>query len=230
MMSYNITMEGTLYIVATPIGNLTDITQRALNTLESADFVLAEDSRVVSNISKHFDIQINTLIYHQHSGATQKENILNLLNSGKNLALVTDAGTPGISDPGNELINYLLFQNPEIKVVPVPGPSSLTAALSVCGFNVSKFIFLGFFPKRKKSKTFKIVSELEVPVVYFDSPYRFIKNLRGLEDTVGQRRICVCRELTKIHETIYRGTISEVLEKLGEAKIRGEIVVVIEGK
>lgn len=223
-------MLGKLYVVATPIGNFEDISLRALEVFKEVDCLLTEDTRSANRILMHFNLKIPVISYHQHSGLSKKEKILSLLVGGKNLALITDAGTPGISDPGNELIDYLLTKEPSVKVVPVPGPSSLTCALSICGFNVSKFLFLGFLPKRKKIKIYKMIQELEVPIVYFDSPFRVIKNLQELKSFIGEKRVCVCRELTKIHETIYRGQINEVLDKLVQDKIRGEIVVVIEGK
>ena len=221
-------MDGTLYVVATPIGNLSDITIRAKEVLSSVDFILAEDTRVVRNITKYLDIQNNTLIYHQHSGNTTKEKILNLLNSGQTLALVTDAGTPGVSDPGNELIDYLLSNNPNIKIVPIPGPSALTTALSVCGFNVSQFIFVGFLPKRKRQKLFEWLSQAQKPFVFFDSPFRIRKTLEELKDIFPDRRVFIAREITKLHESLYRGTFDEVLSQL-PSKIKGEITVIVEG-
>lgn len=225
-----------LYIVATPIGNLEDISQRALKTLKEVDLILAEDTRKTSILLKHYDIDIPTLSYHQHSGERRRFEILNYLLEGKNLALVTDAGTPGISDPGNELIDFLLSYKPELKIVPIPGASAITAALSVCGFNVNKFIFLGFLPKKKRNKLFDWLKEgptassgRTITFAFYESPKRIIKTLETIEVVFGKnRRVFVARELTKIHETLYRGTIREVIKRLSEKAIKGEIVVVVE--
>lgn len=221
---------GILYIVATPIGNLKDITLRALEVLKSVDLILAEDTRVSQKILGYYDIKCKTLSYHQHSSDEKKYEILNSLIDGKNLALITDAGTPGISDPGNELVDFLLDKLPELKITPIPGPSAITTALSVCGFNVGNFLFLGFWPKKRKAKILKVISESKVPVVFFESPYRVIKTLDLLSEHLGNtRRIFVAREMTKMYETFYRGTIQEVKEKLLKDKLKGEIVVVVEG-
>ena len=154
-------MPGTLYIVATPIGNLEDVTLRAIRVMREADLILAEDTRVTGILLKHYDIDKPILSYHQHSDEGKKLQILAELVSGKNLALVSDAGTPGISDPGNELIDYLLEKEPNIKVVPIPGPAAITAAFSASGFKANKFVFIGFLPKKKRTKLFKWLAEGE---------------------------------------------------------------------
>jgi 16S rRNA (cytidine1402-2'-O)-methyltransferase len=228
-------MPGTLYVVATPIGNLTDISQRALETLRSVDLVLAEDTRVTKKLLNHYDIKLPTLSYHQHSSEKKKFEILNHLLQGKNLALVTDAGTPGISDPGNELIDFLSHKvgdTQKIKAVPLPGPSALTATLSICGFNVNRFIFVGFLPKKKRQKLFSQVKESKLALIFFDSPKRILKTLDVLIEFFGpDHRVFVVRELTKLHETHYRGSLSEVRDQLNqEGSIKGEIVVVVEGR
>ncbi|OGM21799.1 16S rRNA (cytidine(1402)-2'-O)-methyltransferase [Candidatus Woesebacteria bacterium RIFCSPHIGHO2_01_FULL_38_9] len=222
-------MPGILYIVATPIGNLEDITLRALRVLKEVDLILAEDTRKTSILLKHFGIDKHTLSYFQHSGEERRLEILNHLVSGKNLALVTDAGTPGISDPGNELIEYLLSYAPDIKIVPIPGASAITAALSACGFNINKFVFLGFLPKKKRSKLFDWLKEGKITFAFYESPNRIIKTLDILEKVFGNnRRVFIARELTKIHETLYRGSIKEVKNQLEKEKVRGEIVVIVE--
>ncbi|MBU0572397.1 16S rRNA (cytidine(1402)-2'-O)-methyltransferase [Patescibacteria group bacterium] len=221
-------MPGTLYIVATPIGNLKDITLRALEILKESDCILAEDTRVTKKLLMYYDIQIHVLSYHQHSQEQKRNEILRLLIEGKNLALVTDAGTPGISDPGNELIAFLLEKEPDIKIVPVPGPSALITALSVSGFRADKFVFLGFLPKKRRSKLFSWLSEGKYTFCFYESPKRILKTLEVLKEEFTDRRVFVARELTKIHESLYRGEISEVIEKLQKDPAKGEIVVVVE--
>ena len=219
-------MFGKLYIVATPIGNLEDITLRAKRILSEVDIILAEDTRVTKKLTSP---STKLISYHQHSSEQKKLEILKNLIEGKNIALVTDAGTPGISDPGNELIDYLLDKEPKIGVVPIPGPSSLTAALSVCGFDVNKFKFLGFFPKKKRTKVFEEIKEGKIAYVYFDSPKRVLKTLSELLGYTGSsRRVFVGRELTKKFESVYRGEINDVLEKMKTTNPKGEVVVVVE--
>ncbi len=222
-------MFGKLYIVATPIGNLEDMTFRAVSTLSGVDAVLAEDTRVTGKLLKHFDIENRLLSYHHHSKDERKLEILKLLIEGKNLALVTDAGTPGISDPGNELVDFLLDKEPKIEIVPIPGASSLTAALSICGFDVSKFKFLGFLPKKGRSKLLSRLAKAKVAQVFFESPNRLEKTLSELTEHLGEeRRVFVGRELTKMHEEVFRGKLGEVKENLSQANLKGEVVVVVE--
>jgi len=225
------TNEGALYVVATPIGNLGDITKRALDTLQSVDLILAEDTRVTSKLLRNYNITTPTKSYHQHSGDNVKAEILGILSSGNNVALVTDAGTPGISDPGNELISYLVERDTNITIVPVPGPSALTVALSVSGFRSDKFVFVGFLPKKKKNKLFKWVKEGRVTFAFYESPKRILKTIDILKEHFDEdTNIVIARELTKIHETIYRGKIIDIKENLEKDTIKGEMVVVIEGK
>lgn len=222
-------MAGVLHIVATPIGNLGDITKRAIETLKEVDVILAEDTRVTKKLLTKFDINTKLISYHAHSGENTKNRILKLLVEGSSLALVTDAGTPGISDPGNELIDWLQGKEPDIKIIPIPGPSAITTALSVCGFNVQNFEFFGFFPKKKRTKWFEKLAKGERVYVFFESPKRLLKTIRELEGHIGKdRRIFVGRELTKMYEETYRGTVSEVLGKLGDSNPKGEVVVVVE--
>ncbi len=234
-------MPGTLYIVATPIGNLEDITLRAITILSEVDIILAEDTRVTRKLlaSPNLKFKINNLkliSYHQHSGEEKKLEILNYLLGGKNIALVTDAGTPGISDPGNELIDWLLSYLPNLKIVPIPGVSAIVTALSVSGFDINKFVFLGFLPKKKKEKIFAWLREgpttssgRTLTFAFYESPYRILKTLTTLEKVFGgHTRVFIARELTKLHETLYRGSIRQVLDMLREERVRGEIVVVVE--
>jgi 16S rRNA (cytidine1402-2'-O)-methyltransferase len=155
--------------------------------------------------------------------------ILERLGRGENIALVTDAGTPGISDPGNELIEYLLEHDSSIKVVPIPGPSAITTSISVSGLPMSKFLFLGFFPKKGRTKLIELIKLIKIPVIFYESPYRILKTLGFLEEKLGgDRGVFIARELTKLHETLYRGKISEVRVQFAKEKIKGEIVVIIE--
>jgi len=223
-------MIGKLFIVATPIGNLEDITTRALNTLKEVDLILAEDTRVISKLLNHYDIETHIKSYHHHSLDNKKKEIALELFSGKNIALVTDAGTPGISDPGNELINYILEIEPEVKIIPIPGASALTAALSISGFRTDKFFFLGFLPKKGKENLLRDLLAQNITFCFFESVKRMSKTLQTVEKVGGgERRIIIARELTKIHEEIVRGKVSEVINK-GKIKQKGEIVIVIEKK
>lgn len=245
-------MSGTLYIVATPIGNLGDITLRALETLKSVDFILCEDTRHTQKILNHFEIKTPTISYHQHSDEKKLREIKEILESGKSLALVTDAGTPGISDPGNKLVASVIARRPfadeaiqndhdglprsfrvarNDSVVPIPGVSAVITALSVSGFPTDKFLFLGFPPHKGRAKFFKEVAEAKHTVAFYESNHRIKKCLGELKDVLCRdakscvSQVCVCRELTKQFETIYRGTIEEILQmKILE---KGEFVVVI---
>ena len=224
---------GTLYLVSTPIGNLEDLTFRALRILKEVDLILAEDARVTKKLLDHYQIKTPILSYHQHSKIQKVDYIINLLKEGKNLALVSDAGTPGISDPGNLLVKEVIERlNDEVKIIPIPGPSALTAAASVSGFFMDKFLFLGFPPtKKKRKKFFEEVANSKYSVVFYESPYRIIKTLKELNSFLTEeRKIVVCRELTKKFETIYRGEISQVIKKIEKDKIKGEFVIILEGK
>lgn len=249
----------TLYIVATPIGNLEDISLRALRLLSEVDFILCEDTRVTKALLNHYNIKTPTISYHQHSGPLKENEIIGLLGQGKNLALVADAGTPGISDPGGKLIQAVLnagTQNLEsVRIESVPGPSAVTAALSISGIPTDKFIFMGFPPHKKGRQTFlrKILIS-EWPVVVYESKHRIIKFLQEIRELVeknfageekmnnesrimndGKRKIAdltsvvVCRELSKMHETVYRGSLENIIEKIKSDKNdqKGEFVVII---
>ena len=227
-------MPGILYIIATPIGNLQDITLRAIETLKGVDLILCEDTRVTKRLLERFGVDKPALSYHQHSAMTKTGQIVNLLEEGRNLALVSDAGTPGISDPGNKLIEELTDRfGDKIRIIPVPGPSALAAALSVCGFPSDKFVFLGFPPaKNKRKKFFENMATQPYPAVIYESTHRIIKTMKEIGKAAGDasRRIVVCRELTKQFETIYRGTVDEVIVQLEQGVTKGEFVVVLEGE
>lgn len=218
-----------LYIVATPIGNLEDVSKRALRILSEVDLILCEDTRVTKKLLDHYGIRTPTLSYHQHSRLKRIEHIIQLLKRGKNLALVSDAGTPGISDPGNQLIARL--SQLDIQIIPIPGPSAVTAAASIAGLAMDKFLFMGFPPvKKKRKRFFEEVVNSRYPIIFYESPYRIIKSLTELRIIDNRLLVVVCRELTKKFETIYRGTVEEALEKLEKSEVKGEFVVIVERK
>lgn len=222
-----------LYVIATPIGNLEDVSNRALRILKEVDFILCEDTRVTKKLLAHYKINTKTISYHQHSSDKKLEEIIKLLQDNKNLALVTDAGTPGISDPGNELIAKIVEQmGSNVNIVPIPGPSALSSIASICGFPMNKFIFLGFPPKKnKRKKYFKEMLNQEYPVIFFESGHRIIKTLNEISEIAAQLNneydIVVGRELTKKFETIYRGSIDEVLRAVEADTQKGEFSIVI---
>jgi len=216
---------GKLYIIATPIGNLKDITLRALETLKEVDLILCEDTRVTKKLLEHYNIEKPVESYHQHSNLNKIEKIKELLKQGKNLALVSDSGTPGISDPGNKLIGILAGESmSNLEIIPIPGPSAIISAAGISGFPMDKFVFMGFPPhKNKRKKFFKEVAEAKYPVLLYESPHRITKTLKELSE-FGEFDIVVGRELTKKFETIYRGKISEIISRI---EPRGEFVIII---
>ncbi len=218
-----------LYIIATPIGNLEDITFRAVRILKEVDFILCEDTRQTRKLLDKYDIKKATLSYHEHSKLQRIEKIVDLLRNGKNLALVSDAGTPAISDPGGKLVEEVLRTLPdEVKIIPIPGPSAVAAAASISGFPTDKFLFLGFPPHKKgRNKFFQKIVESEFTTIFYESTYRILKSLEELRAAAGEREIVVCRELTKMFETTYRGTVSEVIEKLKADTTKGEFAIVV---
>jgi len=217
---------GNLYIVATPIGNLQDITLRALETLKQSEAIFCEDTRHTKNLLANFDIKKKTFSLHQHSNESSYEKVLEQLALG-DVSYVSDAGTPGISDPGGKLVEYVALRG--IKVIPMPGASAITTALSISGFPTDKFLFLGFMPHKGKTKTFKQIEESKITVAFYESTHRIIKTLEQMKEFVGDRRIVVARELTKQFETVYRGTTPEVISEL-EDMYKGEFVVIVSSK
>ena len=221
-----------LYIVSTPIGNFKDITIRALDVLNKVDIILCEDTRTTKKLLAHYQIKKPLLSYHHHSSQKRIDEILMLLRKGKNLALVSDAGTPGISDPGNLLIQKVIEQlEDKVKIVPVPGPSAVICAASVSGFPMDRFLFMGFPPAKKKRRDFfREVSQAGYPVIFYESPHRILRTLKELKNFLGNSasryQLVVCRELTKKFETVYRGGIDEVVKKIENDKIKGEFVVI----
>lgn len=217
-----------LYIVATPIGNLEDITLRAINILKEVDFVFAEDTRVTKKLLNHLGIEKIVYRYDEHTKMHQISNIVNMLENGNKIALVTDAGTPCISDPGYELVDEALKR--DLKVIPIPGASAMTAAASVAGISTRRFCFEGFLPKKKGRQTLlKSLAEEERTIIIFESPFRIEKTLRDIETFMGVKEVIIVREITKIYEEILRGTTTELIEKLQKNPIKGEIVLLIKG-
>ena len=222
---------GNFYIIATPIGNLEDITLRALRILKEVDLILCEDTRVTKFLLDNFNIKTQFLSYHQHSRQNKVDYILEALKE-KNIALVTDSGTPGISDPGNKLIKEALNKfKDKLKIIPIPGPSALTAIASVSGFAMDKFLFMGFPPaKNKRKKFFEKIASSELPVIFYESSYRILKSLAELELLNKNFNIVIGRELTKKFETVYRGKIKETIEKLKKDPIKGEFAVIVKNE
>lgn len=213
-----------LYIVATPIGNLGDITDRARVILDDVDVVLCEDTRVTSKLMAALKIRPSLRAFHEYTDALSRKRIVEELTSGPSMALVTDAGTPCISDPGGFLVADAIAAG--VKVVPIPGPSAIIAALSVSGVPLDRFTFMGFPPNKKgREKFFREVSELSHAVVLYESTHRIVKTLEQLAPL--HRHLVVCRELTKIHETIYRGTAEQIILDLDRSSSRGEFVIVV---
>lgn len=218
----------TLYIVATPIGNLQDLTERAREILCTVPLVLAEDTRVSARLLAHLGARPRVVALHHHTSEPQIQKIIQEIERAGRAALVTDAGTPGISDPGNIFVAAILSVAPETKIIPIPGASSLTTALSISGFPTDRFRMLGFPPhKNKRQKFFTEVADTKEVVVLFESVHRIKKTLGELAAAVGERPLVVARELTKIYETVYRGTAAEILQNIPASATKGEFVIVI---
>lgn len=220
---------GTLYLVATPLGNLEDITLRALRILGEVSLIATEDTRTTGRLLKHFDISCPMLSYYEHSRLARLEQILAALEKG-DVALVSEAGTPLLSDPGYELVRQAVEQG--VAVVSIPGPSAVTAALPASGLAPDRFLFLGFLP-RKAGERRRLLLELETQpatLIFFESPHRLTTSLAAMSDVFGpERSIAVCRELTKLHEEIWRGTVADALQEWTERQPRGEFTLIIEG-
>lgn len=218
---------GTLYIVATPIGNLGDMTLRGLDTLKSVDAVLSEDTRVAGKLLMHFDIKKTLISCHEHTDEKKLADIVARMAAGESFAFVSDAGTPGLSDPGNRLV--AMATEAGIRVVPIPGVSAVAAIVSVAGIDMREFMFLGFPPHKKGRETFfKQVAAAEAPVIYYESVHRVVKNLELLASLAPQKNVIVGRELTKMFEEVRRGTVGEMLAYYQEHsdKVKGEFVII----
>lgn len=220
--------KGRLFVVATPIGNLSDITIRAVDTLKEVDFIAAEDTRTSSVLLKYYGISKPMVSFHSHSGANRSRELVERMTRGETGALITDAGTPGISDPGYTLVRDAVTAG--VDVVPVPGATAFVAALSSSGLRMDRFVFEGFLPLKKgRHRKLEQLSSERRTIILYESPHRIEKSLAELSDHFGERRCVVAREITKIHETMYRGTLKEVLSMMEPGEKRGEFVIIVEG-
>lgn len=221
--------QGTLYVVSTPIGNLADITLRALEVLGKVDYIASEDTRRTKILLEHYKIDRPLISYHSYNIARRNITLLERLGDGKSVALVSDAGTPGISDPGYHLIRDAVEK--DIPVVPVPGPSSLLAALVASGLPMARFVFEGFLPAKKgRKKRLEELAGMRETVVLFEGPHRIIKLLQEVLGFFGDRRIVCAREVTKLYEEFYRGAVQDAIAYFSGKKPRGEFVIIIEGQ
>lgn len=219
-------MKGKLYIVATPIGNLEDITLRAINVLKEVDFIIAEDTRHSLKLLNHLEISKPLISYHRHNEENKTEDILNKIEEGKNIALISDAGTPVISDPGEFIVKEAIER--EIEVIPIPGACAIITALMAAGVNTRNFTFYGFLSLNKKIRTKELeqIKDNNNTVILYEAPHKIKNTMRDLENYVDDRRIVIARELTKIHEEFIRGRIDEIKDKLQNPK--GEYVIIID--
>ena len=221
--------KGKLYIVGTPIGNLSDITLRAIDTLKDVDVILAEDTRQTLKLLNHLNIEKHLISYHRHNEDVKITKVIEFLDMGKNLALVSDAGMPVISDPGQNLVKYLVENNYEIEVI--PGVTALATAIVGSGLDSTRFTFEGFLSVNKKQRK-KRLEELkfeERTMIFYEAPHKILATLKDMYEYFGNRNICVARELTKIHEEYIHTTIADKIKDIEENSIRGEIVLVVEG-
>ena len=220
-------MIGNLYLISTPIGNLKDITLRSIETLKNVDLIAAEDTRRSGKLLKEYDVNTKMVSYFEYNEEIRIKEIIDKLKKGLDIALISDAGTPTISDPGYRLVNEVHKNG--IKISSLPGPSSVINALSVSGLPTDHFYFEGFLPRKKGRLTrFKFLSTLPATIILFESPYRLIKTLMDIEKFMGQRIVSVCREMTKIHEEIFRGSLWKTINHFKNKKsIKGEIVILI---
>lgn len=223
-------MQGKLYLCATPIGNLEDITLRVLNTLREVDLIAAEDTRHSIKLLNHFEIKTPMTSYHEFNKVEKARYLVEKMKEGLNVALVTDAGTPGISDPGEELVRQCYEAG--IELTSLPGPAACITALTMSGMATRRFVFEAFLPADKREKA-EVLEELKGEtrtIILYEAPHRLIRTLGELLEALGDRRISICRELTKKHETVFRTTVSEALSFYENEEPRGECVLVIEGK
>lgn len=219
-----------LYIVATPIGNLEDITLRALRTLKEVDFILSEDTRVTQKLLNHYKIQKKLISFHHHSGEDKYERILSLLKSGKSLAVVSDAGTPNISDPGGKLVEVVRRELPDVNIEPIPGASALATALSVAGINTDKFCFMGFLPHKKgRQKAIKEIIDSKNLVIFYESKHRILRLIKELQELDFNKKIMIFREMTKMHYTFYNQDIASLYKLFEQEKnsTKGEFTIII---
>lgn len=223
-------MPGAIYLVATPIGNLEDMTFRAVRTLQEVDLIAAEDTRQTLKLLNHFEIRKPLVSYHEHNKRESGEKLIREVIEGKNIAIVTDAGTPGISDPGEDIVRLAVEHG--IEVFLIPGAAAFVYALVVSGLSTTRFIFDAFLPRDNKPKKERLneLKNEERTIVFYEAPHRLIRTLEDIYDVFGERKIAICRELTKKHEEILRCTLSQAIEIYEEKEPRGEYVIVIEGR
>lgn len=222
--------SGTLYIVGTPIGNLKDITLRAIETLQNVDIILAEDTRQTIKLLNHLNIKKQMISYHRHNESEKINQVVELLDTGKNVALVSDAGMPIISDPGQYLVKYLVENN--YKIDTIPGVTAITTAIVKSGIDSTRFAFEGFLSvnkKQRKERLESIINETRA-IIFYEAPHKLIYTLKDLYTYLGDRNVCIARELTKIHEEYIYNKLSEVINRLEVSPIKGEIVIIVEGR
>lgn len=221
---------GALYLVPTPIGNLDDMTFRAIDTLKEADWIACEDTRHTIKLCNHFKIETKLISYHEHSKLKREDELLSELHSGKTIALVSDAGTPAISDPGYELAKRAIEEG--IPVIPLPGANAGISALIASGLETKSFLFYGFLDRRKKEKRAELekLTAYEATLIFYEAPHRLKETLQCMHEQWGERKISICRELTKRHEEFIRGTLSEALDWCEQGTVKGEFCLVVEGR
>lgn len=219
-------MAGKLYLIATPIGNLKDITYRAVEILKEVDIIAAEDTRHSLKLLNYLEISKPMISYHRHNEDTKTAELIKILKEGKNIGLITDAGTPGISDPGEEIVKEAIKE--KIEVIPIPGACALINALITSGLSTKEFTFYGFLPldKKLRDEKFDDIQKQNKTIIFYEAPHRLIKTLKEIEQRLGNIEVVVAKELTKIHETFTRGTIEEILENLNDVK--GEYIILFE--
>ncbi len=225
--SYKKSNYGNLYLVPTPIGNLEDITFRAINTLKETDIVFAEDTRVTFNLLKHYDISKPIESCHKYTEMKNKDKIINILKSGKNIAYVTDRGTPLISDPGNVIVDEVIKEN--INVIALPGASALLPAINMSGISNQKFLFYGFLNSKQSLARKELIDIKEEPytLIFYEAPHRIEETLKIIHDVLGNRKIAIVREISKLHEEVNRDYVENIINNYNE--IKGEIVIVVDG-
>ena len=220
-------MKGILYIVATPIGNLEDITFRAIRTLKEVDIIAAEDTRQTLKLLNYYEISKPLISYHRHNEEIRSDLLIEKLEEGKNIAVVSDAGTPGICDPGEKIVKKAIEK--DIKIIPIPGACAMINALVASGIETKEFIFLGFLPTNKKNRKEKLneILNSNKTIILYEAPHKMKNTLEDLSEILSDRKIVLARELTKIHEEFIRGDINNILEKID--KLKGEMILIIEG-
>lgn len=221
---------GKIYLVPTPIGNLEDISKRALNVLSEVDIIGCEDTRHSGKLLNRFDIKKKLISYHDFNESSKAKKLIEEVKTGKSIAIITDGGSPGISDPAYRIVTLAIENN--IELIPLPGPTALIPALTASGLPTDRFFFEGFLPQKSsgRKKRFKQLENLPHTMIFYESPFRIEKTLDDLFEVLGDRNICIAREISKIYEEFTRGVTSDVINKIKNKKIKGEIVLVVEGK